>query len=106
MQSLFMYLVVEFNLVILPMYIPNQTSKANSYIQCKDKVIPFTDRGDPYGCERLRLPHFQTFSSQMVARLSAVRTGRIYLPDDSRYSVLLEAELRAIVRLEGLGKLK
>jgi hypothetical protein len=29
------------------------------------------------GCERLRLPHFQTFGSQMATRLSALRTGHM-----------------------------
>jgi hypothetical protein len=41
---------------------------------------PSTGRGGPSGCERLRLPHFQTFGPQMAARLSALRAGRFLPP--------------------------
>jgi hypothetical protein len=57
---------------------------------------------------KLRLPHFQSFDSQMAARLSALRTGR-FLPL-GKFLVLIFVrgwvDPRAIVRLEGLGKLK
>jgi hypothetical protein len=39
------------------------------------------------GCERLRLPHFQTFCSQMAARLSALRAC-LFLPPE-RFLVLI-----------------
>jgi hypothetical protein len=45
----------------------------------------------------------------MVARLSALRAGRFLPQEDSWYSFLLEADStpgRAIVPLEGLGKVK
>jgi hypothetical protein len=60
------------------------------------------------GCERLRLSHFQTFGSQKVARLSALQAGRFSPP--GRFVVLIYVrgwvDTRAIVQLEGLGKLK
>jgi hypothetical protein len=56
----------------------------------------------------LRLPNFQTFGSQMAARLSALRPG-LFLPP-GRFLVLIyvrdRVDPRAIVRLEGLGTLK
>jgi hypothetical protein len=58
--------------------------------------------------ERLRLPHFQTFGSQMAARLSALCAGCFLL--SGRFLVLISVrgcvDPRAIVRLEGLGKWK
>jgi hypothetical protein len=43
----------------------------------KGKVIPVTDRGDPYGCETSRLPHFlYTIGSQMAVKLSVLCPGR------------------------------
>jgi hypothetical protein len=60
------------------------------------------------GCETSRLPHFQTFGSQMAARLSALRAGRFQPP--GRFQVLISVRAcvdpRPIVRLEGLGTLK
>jgi hypothetical protein len=74
----------------------------------KGQFTPYTGCGDPYGCERLRFEHFQTFGSQMAARLSALRSGRFLPP--GRFPVLVSVRCwvdpRSIVRLEGLGKLK
>jgi hypothetical protein len=51
---------------------------------------------------------FQTFSSQMAMRLSALRTDRPLPP--GRFLVLISArgrvDPRAIVRLEGLSQLR
>jgi hypothetical protein len=51
---------------------------------------------------------FQTFNSQMAARLSALRAGRFLPP--GRFLVIISVrgwvDPRAIVWLEGLGKLK
>jgi hypothetical protein len=62
----------------------------------------------PLGCERLRLPHFQIFGSQMAARLSVLRAGRPLHP--GRFLILISVrgwvDPRTIVRLEGLGQLK
>jgi hypothetical protein len=73
----------------------------------KSKAVPVQSVEACTGCERLRLPHFQTFGSQMAARLSALRAGRL-LP--GRFLVLVSVrgwvDPRAIVRLEALGKLK
>jgi hypothetical protein len=51
-----------------------------------------TGHGDPEGCEMLRLPHFQTFGSQIAARVLALRDGRLYPQEISWYSFVLEAE--------------
>jgi hypothetical protein len=81
-------------------------SKLHSYM--KGKAIHITDHEGPSGCERSRLPHFQTISSQMAVRLSAPRAGRP-LPS-GRFLVLISlrawADPRAIVPMEGLGHLK
>jgi hypothetical protein len=50
------------------------------YIKGKDKVIPVQAVEGPYGCERLRLPHFQTIGSPMAARLLALRAGGLLPP--------------------------
>jgi hypothetical protein len=51
-----------------------------------------TGRQGLQGCERLRFPHFETFGSQMVARLSALRAGRFLPPGTFLVLILLEAE--------------
>jgi hypothetical protein len=56
----------------------------------------------------MKFPHFQTFGSQMAVRLSALHAGHILPP--GRFVVLISVrgwvDPRAIVRLEGLSKLK
>jgi hypothetical protein len=56
----------------------------------------------------LRLPHFQTFGSQMAAKLSALRAGRLLSPGIFLVFISVRGwvEPRAIVRLEELDKLK
>jgi hypothetical protein len=44
----------------------------------KGKVIPVQ------GCERLRLPYFQSFGTPMAARLSALCAGR-FLPPGTHF---------------------
>jgi hypothetical protein len=74
----------------------------------RGKVIPVTGRGDPYGSETSRLPHY--LDNQLIdgGRLSALRAGRPLPP--GRFLVLVSVggwvDSRAIVRLEGLGQLK
>jgi hypothetical protein len=76
---------------------------------CKDKSIPVTGRGGPYGGETSKLPYFfYKIGSQMTVRLSALRAGRP-LPL-GRFLVLISVtgwiDPRATVRLEGLRQLK
>jgi hypothetical protein len=60
----------------------------------KVKAIPLTGRGDPYGCETLRLPHFLdnrfTDDGEIV---SLTRLPPFTPQEDSWYSFLLEAGL-------------
>jgi hypothetical protein len=64
----------------------------------KGKDIPVTGRGGPYGCERLRLPHYLDKRLIDVSKVvSALRVGLTLPPGffifkDSWYSFLLEAE--------------
>jgi hypothetical protein len=83
------------------------------YVKGKSKAIPVTGREYLQGCERSRLPHFvKTITSQIVVRLSALRVGRPLPspPPPGRFPGLISVRgwvaPRAIVRLEGLGKLK
>jgi hypothetical protein len=46
----------------------------------KGKAIPLQAWGGPEGSRRLRLPDFKTNRHMKVVRLSALRTGRLYLP--------------------------
>jgi hypothetical protein len=59
----------------------------------KYKGIPVAGRGDPYGCEMLRLPHFVdsrlTDGGEVV---SLTRRPSFTPQEDSWYSFLLEAE--------------
>jgi hypothetical protein len=63
---------------------------------------------DPVGSSRWRLPEFLDNRHTKVVRLSALCTGRLYLPPPPRkyfwYPFLLEAEStpRAIMRSDGL----
>jgi hypothetical protein len=76
----------------------------------KGKAIPVTGCGGPYGCETPRLPHF--LDNRLTDGGEAVsltcRSAAFYPQEDFWYSFLLEAVSipGAIVRLEGLGKLK
>ena len=54
-----------------------------SFLAFKGKVIPVEAWTGSYVSERLRLSKFQDNRHMKVARLSAVRTGRLYLPGDN-----------------------
>jgi hypothetical protein len=75
----------------------------------KRKVIPVTGREGPWSCETPRLSHYLdnrlTDGGKVV---SLTRPLPFTSQEDSWYSFLLRAwvDTRAIVRLEGLGKLK
>jgi hypothetical protein len=74
----------------------------------KGKVIPVRGRGDPQGCETSRLPHSLDNWLTEEVRLSALRAGRL-LPSrkiPGTNFVRGWIDRRAIVRLEGSGKLK
>jgi hypothetical protein len=64
-----------------------------SFKKVKDKAIPITGRGGPWGCERSRLPHFLenrlTDGGEVV---SLTRLPPFTPQEDSWYSFLLEAE--------------
>jgi hypothetical protein len=60
----------------------------------KGKAIPVIGRGDPYGCERSRLPHFldnQPTDGGEVAGLTR-QPAALYPQEDSWYSFLIQAE--------------
>jgi hypothetical protein len=57
------------------------------YAKGNGKYITVQDVEALKGCERLRLPHFQTFGSQMAARLSALFASRFLPP--GRFLVLI-----------------
>jgi len=57
---------------------------------------------DPKGSRRLRLPEFLDNRHMKVVRLSALRTGRLYLSGDILGNLSVRVEPRAIVRPERL----
>jgi hypothetical protein len=59
---------------------------------CTGKAIPLQALTSPEGSRRLRLPDFKTIVTLSLARLSALRTGRLYPRKYSWYSFLLWAE--------------
>jgi hypothetical protein len=69
-------------------------------------LIPITGRGGPYGCETSRLPHF--LHNQFTDGGEVVSLKRRPPFPLGRFLVLISVRnwvvLRAIVRLEGLGK--
>jgi hypothetical protein len=71
----------------------------------KGKAPPITGRGGPLGCEPSRLPHFLDNRFTDGGKVASLTRLPPFTPqEDSWYLFLLDP--RAIVRLEGLGKLK
>jgi hypothetical protein len=75
----------------------------------KDRAIPVTGRGGLWDCEASKLPHFSRQSAHRWRwSCQPYVPAALYLP--RRFLVLLSVrgwvDPRAIVRLEGLGKLK
>ena len=60
----------------------------------------------PEGPRRLRLPGFSDSRYMQVVGLSALRTGRLYVPERSLVSISVRCsvDLRAIVRSERLSQ--
>ena len=58
-------------------------------VKSKGKAIPVTGLDMSWGFQEAETPRFQENLHMKVLSLSALRTGRLYLP---RYSFLLEAE--------------
>ena len=59
----------------------------------KRKSNPITGLASPRGFQQVEAPRFQDSRHMKVLKLSALRTGRLYLPKKySWYSFLLEAE--------------
>jgi len=68
----------------------------------KDKAIPLQAWTGPEGSKKLRLPDFQDNRHMNVARLSALRTGRLYPSRKySWYSFLLDRLCGLVVRVSG-----
>jgi len=57
----------------------------------KGKAVPLQAWSGPEDSKKLRFPDFVT-TAQNAGRVSALRTGRLYLRKYSWYSFLLEAE--------------
>jgi hypothetical protein len=73
---------------------PDNIASNGEMVKVKDKAIPVTDRGDPYGCETLRFLHFldnRFTDGGEVVSLTRWQTA-FYPQEDSWYSFLLEAE--------------
>jgi hypothetical protein len=59
----------------------------------KGKALPVTGLGDPWGCERSRLPHFLDNRHTDVGKAVSLMYRPPFTPqEDSWYSFLLEAE--------------
>jgi hypothetical protein len=69
--------------------------------------MPVTMLRGPQGCETSRLPHFLDNRLTDGVQDISLKHRSLFTPqEDSWYSFLLEADPKAIVRLEGSGKLK
>jgi hypothetical protein len=78
------------------------------FLCVKGRVIPVTVRGGPLGCEMLRFPHFLNNRLTDGGKVLSLTSRPPFTPqEDSWYLFLLRSlvDPRAIVRLEGLGKL-
>jgi hypothetical protein len=72
----------------------NRLTDGGEVVSLTRRAIPVTGRGDPYGCETSRLPHFLdnrlTDDGEVVSLTR--RPTALYPQEDSWYSFLLEAE--------------
>ena len=66
--------------------------KPTANISSKRLSNPITGLGSPRGFQEIEAPRYQDSRHMNVARLSALRTGRLYTQEIFLYSFLLRAE--------------